>query len=153
MLIGDKSVVSIDYILKDSAGEVIDESVEGQPLTYLHGFSNIIPGLEKELTGKVAGDAFKVSVEPSEGYGDIQAQLIQQVPLETFPEPESLQVGMRFNAQTEQGEIPVVITEIEANEVTVDANHPLAGQALHFEGKIVDVRDATEEELQHGHAH
>ncbi|WP_163832554.1 FKBP-type peptidyl-prolyl cis-trans isomerase [Spartinivicinus ruber] len=153
MLIGDKCVVSIDYTLKDDDGTVIDQSEAGQPLAYLHGFGNIIPGLEQELVGKVAGDSFQVSVNPEDAYGEHQEQLIQKVPLATFPDPDNLQAGMRFTAQTEQGDIPVVIADIQDDEVTVDANHPLAGLTLHFEGKVVDVRDATEEELQHGHAH
>ncbi|MCX4028277.1 peptidylprolyl isomerase [Endozoicomonas sp. SM1973] len=153
MLIGDKCVVSIEYTLKDNDGTVIDQSAEDQPLAYLHGFGNIIPGLEQELVGKVAGDSFQVTVSPEDAYGERVEQLVQQVPLATFPEPEKLEVGMRFTAQTEQGDIPVVITAIDNGEASVDANHPLAGVTLHFEGKVIDVRDATEEELEHGHAH
>jgi FKBP-type peptidyl-prolyl cis-trans isomerase SlyD len=152
MLIGNNSVVSIHYKLTGDDGKTLDESTEG-PLTYLHGASGIIPGLEKELTGKTAGAEFKVTITPDEAYGDHQPQMVQQSPRSTFPADMELELGMQFTANSEGGEMTVVITEIGDETVTVDANHPLAGLTLHFEGKIDQVRDATEEELSHGHAH
>ena len=152
MLIGNNSVVSIHYKLTDDDGNTLDESTEG-PLTYLHGASGIIPGLEKELTGKVAGADFKVTITADEAYGDHQPQLVQQSPRSAFPADMELEVGMQFTATSEGGEMMVAITEINDETVTVDGNHPLAGLTLHFEGTIDQVRDATEEEIAHGHAH
>lgn len=152
MLIGQNTVVSIHYKLTDDDGKTLDESTEG-PLTYLHGASGIIPGLEKELTGKVAGAEFKVTIPSEEGYGDHQPQLVQQSPRSAFPADMELQLGMQFTANTEGGEVMVVVTEVSDDTVTVDGNHPLAGMTLHFEGTVDQVRDASEEELAHGHAH
>jgi len=153
MLIGQNSVVSIDYELTNDAGEVLDASPEGQPLTYLHGASNIIPGLENELTGKSIGSKFKVTVQPEEGYGAHQPQLVQTVPRDAFPDPDDIQTGMRFSAQSDNGTLSVVVTGVTDKEVTVDANHPLAGQVLHFDVNVTAVRDATSEEIAHGHVH
>lgn len=153
MLIGNNCVVSINYILKNDSGTVMDESPEGQPLVYLHGVGGIIPGLETELTGKAIGSEFKVSITPEEAYGEHQPHLVQQVVRSQFPADIDLAVGMQFQAQTEGGPMPVIITEVSDESVTVDGNHPLAGLNLHFEGSIADVRDATEEEISHGHPH
>jgi len=153
MLIAENCVVSIYYELTNDAGEVIDASTEGEPLTYLHGAHNIIPGLENQLLGKQAGDKLKVTVQPEDGYGEHSANLVQEVPRDAFPEPDSLEVGMRFNAQSESGEMSVVISAVGTDTVTVDANHPLAGQVLHFDVIIDEVRAASAEELAHGHVH
>lgn len=153
MLIGPNAVVSIHYRLTNSAGEELDASAAGQPLTYLHGFSNIIPGLENELAGKVAGDAFDVTVQPEDGYGARRDDLQQAVPRDAFPEPDSLQPGMRFSAESDHGVMSVVVTAVTDETVTVDANHPLAGEVLHFKGTIEAVRAASPEELSHGHVH
>lgn len=153
MLIGNNSVVSIHYTLTNDSGEVVDQSQQDQPLTYLHGASNIIPGLEKELAGKVAGDNFKTSVNPEEGYGPRHEEMVQQVPRESFPADMDIQTGMQFNAESPNGPVTVVVTAVADDKITVDGNHPLAGQTLHFEGKIEAVRDATAEEVEHGHVH
>lgn len=153
MQIGPNSVVSIHYELSNDAGEILDASAEGEPLVYLHGAQNIIPGLEKELAGKKAGDALKVKVQPEEGYGVKQPELIQQVPRNAFPDSDKLEVGMRFTAESDNGHISVVITELTDAMATVDGNHPLAGVVLNFDVNIADVRDATEEEVAHGHVH
>lgn len=153
MLIGNNSVVSIHYTLTNDSGEVVDQSQQDQPLTYLHGASNIIPGLEKELAGKVAGDNFKTSVNPEEGYGPRHEEMVQQVPRESFPADMDIQAGMQFNAESPNGPVTVVVTAVADDKITVDGNHPLAGQTLHFEGKIEAVRDATAEEVEHGHVH
>jgi len=154
MNIADKRVVSIHYTLTAADGELIDRSAEGEPLVYLHGAGNLIPGLESELTGKGAGDALKVVVAPEQGYGMPSDDLVQRVPREAFGGVEDLQAGMRFEATDQQGNAhPVVIQEIEGDEVVVNGNHPLAGHTLHFDVTIAEVREATAEELEHGHAH
>lgn len=153
MLVGPNCVVSIYYTLTDDDGEVMDQSPEGQPLSYLHGAAGIIPGLENELTGKVAGDDFKVTINPEEAYGPHHPEMVQELPRTSFPEGMEIQPGMQFTAQSNNGPVTVVVTRVEGDSVTVDANHPLAGKILHFEGKIDSVRDATPEELDHGHVH
>ena len=152
MQIAEQKVVTIDYTLTDDQGTVIDQS-EGGKFAYLHGARNIIPGLEKALEGKGAGDAVKVEVAPEEGYGPRDDNLQQQVPREMFGEHEP-QPGMQFNAQTPDGQtITVTVVKAEGDQVTIDANHPLAGVSLNFDVQVVDVRDATEEEQSHGHVH
>jgi len=153
MLIAENCVVSIYYELTNDAGEVIDASAEGEPLTYLQGAHNIIPGLENQLTGQTAGAKLTVTVQPEDGYGAHSPDLVQEVPRDAFPEPDALEVGMRFNAQSDNGTMSVVITAVTPTTVTVDANHPLAGQVLHFAVTVDDVREASAEELSHGHVH
>ncbi len=154
MLIAAQKVVVIDYTLTDGEGTVIDSSKGGEPLAYIHGLGNIIPGLETALEGKKAGDAMNVSVAPAEGYGERDDSLMQAVPREMFETPDEIQVGMQFHTTTEDGNTMVVtVSEVTPETITVDANHPLAGQALNFDVTIVEVRDATEEELEHGHVH
>ncbi|WP_269523906.1 FKBP-type peptidyl-prolyl cis-trans isomerase [Coraliomargarita parva] len=153
MEIKEGTVVAMDYSLKDDAGVVIDQSQPGQPLTYLHGHRNIIPGLESALEGKIKGDSVEVRVEPSEGYGEFNPSLEQVVPRERFQGVEDLQVGMQFQANTDQGPVSVRITKVEGEDVTVDGNHPLAGKHLNFAVTIQDVREAKPEELAHGHVH
>ena len=153
MQIGPNSVVSIHYELSNDAGEILDASAEGEPLVYLHGAQNIISGLENQLTGRKVGDTLKVKVQPEEGYGVRQAELIQQVPRDAFPDPDSLALGMRFSAESDDGHISVVITDLTEELATVDGNHPLAGVVLNFDVSIADIRAATEEEISHGHVH
>ena len=151
--IAENSVVTIHYTLTNDAGEILDQSAPDTPLTYLQGAGNIIPGLESALQGKSSGDKTAVTVAPDDAYGPRQDQLIQQVPRSAFPEGAEISQGMEFSAQGEQGAIRVVVTAIEGDEITIDANHPLAGETLHFDVTIAAVRKATEEELAHGHAH
>ena len=153
MLVGNNCVVSIHYELTDNDGNIIDASPQNQPLKYLHGNMGIIPGLEKELTGKAIGSNFKVSVSPEEGYGEHQPMLVQAVPVSAFPEPATIEIGMQFQAQTEGGPVMVTVTEVSDETITVDGNHPLAGMTLNFTGSIADVRAATGEEISHGHVH
>lgn len=153
MQIAERTVASFQYTLTNDAGDVLDSSEGREPLTYLQGAGNIVPGLEREMTGHVAGDKFNVDVAPEEGYGAYVDELVQVVPRSAFDGVNDLAVGMQFQAQTQQGPIAVVITEIEGDEVTVDGNHPLAGETLHFAIEIVDVRAASDEEVQHGHVH
>ncbi|MQM40143.1 FKBP-type peptidyl-prolyl cis-trans isomerase SlyD [wastewater metagenome] len=153
MQISKDKVVAIDYTLKDNDGEVLDASPEGQPLQYLHGAGNIIPGLENALEGKAAGDDVSVTVEPAEAYGQRDDRLQQEVPMEMFQGVDKVEPGMRFQAQTQAGTQVVTVAAVDGETVTVDANHPLAGQTLNFEVKVSEVREATNEELEHGHIH
>ena len=153
MQVADKSVVSIHYTLTNNAGETLDSSVGQAPLAYLHGASNIVPGLENALVGKAVGDKLDVQVTAEEGYGPLREELVQKVPHENFQGVEDLQVGMQFMAQAPWGEQPVTVVKVEEDGVTLDGNHPLAGQDLTFAVEIVEIRDATEEEMTHGHAH
>ena len=153
MQISDKMVVTIDYTLKDDNGTVLDSSTEGN-FAYLHGANNIIPGLENALTGKSAGDDVDVSVSPAEGYGEHNETMIQAVPRDMFDSEQEIQVGMQFHAESPEGEMIVVtVTDVEGDDVTVDGNHPLAGVNLNFGVKVIDIREASEEEIEHGHVH
>ncbi|QIT54720.1 peptidylprolyl isomerase [Aquisalimonas sp. 2447] len=153
MQIAKDKVVAIDYTLKDDDGSVLDTSEGKEPLAYLHGSGNIIPGLEKALEGKAQGDEVNVQVPPEEAYGERRDDLQQVVPRSLFQGVDELQVGMQFQAQSEGGEQIVTIAGIDGDDITVDANHPMAGVPLNFEVKVVEVREATDEEKEHGHAH
>ena len=153
MQIADNKIVLIHYTLSNLDDEVMDSSAGGEPLAYLHGKGSIVPGLEKELLGKKAGDKVKVEVSPEEGYGELNEELIQEVERAAFEGVEAIEVGMRFMAQTAWGQQPVVVTAVTEETVIVDGNHPLADQSLKFDVEVVEVRDASEEELEHGHAH
>ena len=154
MSIKDNSAVSFHYSLTDDEGQQLDSSAGKEPLAYLHGAGNIIPGLENALTGKAVGDSMTVAVSAAEGYGEVQQELIQDVPRTSFQGVEQIEVGMQFEAQTGQGgTVPVTVTAVTDETVTVDGNHPLAGKNLNFEVEIVDIRKATEEEVSHGHVH
>jgi len=154
MTISENSVVAFHYTLTDDEGNTIDSSAGGEPLHYLHGAGNIIPGLEKELVGKNVGDNLQVKVAPAEGYGEVIAEMVQQVPAAAFQGAPELEVGMQFEAATQDGgRVPVTITAIEGDTVTVDGNHPLAGKHLNFDVTIESVREASAEELEHGHVH
>jgi len=151
MEIADRRVATIHYTLTNDAGEVIDKSAAEAPLSYLQGAGNIIPGLEQALVGKKTGDTLTVDVAPEKGYGPRHDGLIQTVPRSAFQGVESVQPGMQFEARTAQGPLLVTVTKVEPGEVTVDGNHPLAGQNLHFAVEVADVREASEEELNQGH--
>lgn len=152
-MIEENKVVKIDYTVKDEDGQLIDTSEGKEPLAYLHGAGNIIPGLEQALTGRAEGEEFSVQIQPDDAYGQRNDALIQKVERGVFQGVEQLEVGMVFNAQGPQGNIQVTIVAIEGDEVTIDGNHPLAGVVLSFEGVVREVRDATEEEVEHGHVH
>lgn len=152
--IADDHAVTIHYTLTNNQGEILDSSVGGEPLVYLHGAGNIIPGLENALLGKQQGDSLQVIVPPEDGYGVRHAELMQEVPRAMFGGASQLEVGMAFQAQGMHGEIQrVVIASINGDTVTVDANHPLAGETLTFAVTIESVRSASAEELAHGHVH
>lgn len=150
MEIADGVVATIRYTLTSTTGEVLDQSPEHVPLSYLHGAGNIIPGLEQALTSRKAGDTLEVDVTPEEGYGPRHDGLVQTVPRSVFEGVETLEPGMQFEARTEQGPLLVTVSKVEADEVTIDGNHPLAGQALHFAVEVTEVRPATADEAQEG---
>lgn len=146
-------VAIINYTLKDKDSNIMDESNDSS-FSYLHGSKNLIPALEQALEGKQAGDKVNVVVEPENAYGQRDENKIQRVPRKMFPPEQELEVGMPFSSATPDGTaINVVITAIEEHEVVIDGNHPLAGMTLHFDIDLVDVRDASDEELEHGHVH
>ena len=153
MSITHDQVVSIHYTLRDDAGEVIDASAAGAPLAYLHGHGNLIPGLERELTGKSAGDRLQVKIAARDGYGEYDGALVQRVPRRALKGVPSLKVGMRLQTQGGHGARAVTVTQVVGDMVTLDGNHPLAGKNLNFEVEIAAVREATAEELTHGHVH
>lgn len=148
-------VVTINYTLTNNQGEELDSSRgEGrEPLAYLEGAQNIIGGLESALNEKNPGDQVKVSVEPAEGYGEINEELVQPVPRTAFEGVDSIEPGMQFQAQTPGGPQVVRVVEVNEETVTIDANHPLAGETLHFDVEVIEAREATDEEQEHGHAH
>lgn len=153
MKIQQNAVVSIEYVLRDDAGEIIDQSGEA-PLAYLHGHGNIVPGLEKALEGLEAGAEKKTTVAPAEGYGERNEHAVMTLPKSELPDGVEPQVGMGLSGRTPDGQpIPLWISEIHESSITLDGNHPLAGRTLDFSVTVRDVRDATEEELAHGHVH
>lgn len=150
MIIGKNKVVSIEYTLKDSTGEVVDSSEGHAPLDYIHGAQNIIPGLEKELEGKKAGDKLSVVVEPADGYGEYSKDLVIEVSKEQFPADAEIEEGMQFEADSETGGRLVTVVAVSDKTITIDANHPLAGEKLFFDVTVAAVREATDEEIAKG---
>jgi len=146
-------VVTIHYTLTNEDGEVLDSSREREPLSYLEGAQNIISGLENALTEKNQGDQVKVAIEPEDGYGEIKEELVQPVPASAFEGVEKVEPGMQFQAQTPGGPQVVRVVSVEEENVVIDANHPLAGQKLNFDVEIVETREPTDEEKEHGHSH
>ncbi|MBB3168957.1 FKBP-type peptidyl-prolyl cis-trans isomerase [Simiduia aestuariiviva] len=153
MNIADKSVASIHYTLKNDEGEVLDSSEGQAPLDYIQGLGNIIPGLENALAGKAAGDKVQVVVEAADGYGEYNAEMVQELPRTMFQGVDTIEVGMAFQAQTPAGMQVVEVIEVDDETVTIDGNHQLAGQRLHFDVEVVGVRAASDDELAHGHVH
>ncbi|SON50904.1 peptidylprolyl isomerase [Vibrio tapetis] len=153
MKITKNTVVSVAYQVKLEDGVVVDQSTIEAPLDYLHGHNNLITGLENELEGKEVGAKFSATVSPDEAYGEHNDDLVQRVPADVFQGVEEIEVGMRFLADTDQGPIPVEVTEVDGDEVVVDGNHMLAGQTLTFDVEVVAIREATAEEVEHGHIH
>jgi len=152
MIISENAVVLFHYTLTDESGNELDSSTGKDPLAYMHGHKNIIPGLEKELDGKTAGDVMIVTIKAAEADGETQDERIQEIPRTSF-QTEEMSVGMRFEAKTPNGPVSVVVTEVNDETVTVDGNHPLAGKDLTFDVRVDSVREASEEELSHGHVH
>ena len=150
MNISDKMAVSIHYTLTNNAGEKLDSSIGAEPLAYLHGAGNIIAGLEDALNGKTAGDKFNVTIEPENAYGEKQAEMIQIVPKSMF-DGMDVEEGMQFQAEVSNGPGIITVVQIDGDEITIDGNHPLAGEALTFDVEVLHVRSATEDEVSHGH--
>lgn len=154
MQIAKNTVVTIDYHLTDPQGQVLDSSRGKQPLAYLHGVGGIIPGLETALNGKSAGDTLSVTIPPEQAYGVKNPQMVQDVPRSAFQGVADIQPGMQFQAQGPQGQVQIVtVVKVTPDTVTIDANHPLAGVTLNFDVTVVSVREATPEEISHGHVH
>ena len=153
MIIEDKKVVSFHYELTNQEGEQLESSRDKEPMTYLHGANNIIPGLEKAMVGKSAGDKFQITVEPAEAYGERKEANIQRISAKHFKNLRKLAPGQVVGLQTKQGPVQVTVVKVGRFNVDVDANHPLAGQALTFDVEVTGVRDASEEETAHGHVH
>ena len=153
MQIAENLVGFIHYTLKNEEGEVLDSSQGQEPLPFVCGANNIVPGLEKALIGKTVGDKLDVVVTPEEGYGDVREELVQNVDRANFQGIDDIQVGMQFMAEAPWGQQPVTVIAIEEDGVVLDGNHPLAGQTLTFSVEVTNVREATEEELSHGHVH
>jgi FKBP-type peptidyl-prolyl cis-trans isomerase SlyD len=153
MTIKQDSVVTIHYTLKDDGGDVIDSSAGGDPLSYLHGRGNLVAGLERELQGKQVGDKVSVTIAPADGYGEYDEKLVQHVPRRSLKGIANVSPGMQLRTQTAHGSRTVTVTRVAGDMVTVDGNHPLAGKNLNFEVEVTAVREATAEELTHGHVH
>lgn len=154
MKIQANCVVSIHYRLTNEDGEELDTSAGQDPLSYLHGTNSLIPGLESALTGQAAGDKLQVTVQPDDAYGDVNPELVQTVPISAFDSPENVKAGVQFQAQGPDGQVQLItVQEVTDDGVTINANHPLAGQVLHFDVTIEAVREASAEEVAHGHVH
>lgn len=153
MQVTQDAVVSIHYTLTDDEGSTLDSSAGSEPLAYLHGNGNLIPGLERELEGKSAGDKLTVKIAPADAYGEYDKGLVQRIPRRALKGISDVQVGMQLTAQSPDGNQQVTVTQVAGDMVTIDANHPLAGKNLNFDVEVTEVRAATEEELAHGHVH
>jgi FKBP-type peptidyl-prolyl cis-trans isomerase SlyD len=153
MQIAKHAVVTIDYTLTAPDGEVLDSSEGGEPLAYVHGIGNLVPGLEQALEGKLKGERFDVRVAAAEGYGERDERLVQVVARKQLPAGVELEIGTQLQARGKEGDFVVTVVKLEGDSVTLDGNHPLAGIDLKFVGEIRDVRAATREELAHGHVH
>jgi FKBP-type peptidyl-prolyl cis-trans isomerase SlyD len=153
MQIAADTVVLIHYTLKDANGAVLDSSAGGEPLAYIQGHGNLVPGLERALEGKQGGNTLAITVSPADGYGNRDEALVQRVPKRSLQGSGEIRKGMQFQARTEDGMRLFTVTGIAGDMVMLDGNHPLADQTLHFDVEVVSVREATTEELEHGHVH
>lgn len=153
MQIANNTAVSIHYTLTNDLGEKIDSTIDGDPLDYLHGKGNIIPGLETALTGKVVGDKFNIRIEAADAYGELSDDMIQVVSRDMFDGIDKVEVGMQFHAAVNSGTGIITVVKVDGDDITIDGNHPMAGQALNFAVEIMAVRPATKDEIQHGHIH
>jgi FKBP-type peptidyl-prolyl cis-trans isomerase SlyD len=154
MIVEGNRVVSIHYTLTDGDGEQIDSSAGQDPLDYIHGTQGIVPGLERALDGKNIGDKLQVNLKPEEAYGPMVDELVQTVPREAFSGIDDIQPGMQFQAAGPDNQaLMLTVTAVADEGITVDGNHPLAGRELNFDVEVVAIREATEDELSHGHIH
>jgi FKBP-type peptidyl-prolyl cis-trans isomerase SlyD len=151
--IAKDSVVKLHYTLKDDSGEELDQADESEPLTYLHGHANLLKGLEDALEGKAAGDQLEVNLTAAQAFGEYSEDSEQRIPIKHLSGASKWKPGMTATVQTEDGRRQVTVLKVGHTMVTIDANHPMAGKALHFNVEVVEVRQATGEELSHGHAH
>ncbi|NOQ65363.1 MAG: peptidylprolyl isomerase [Methyloprofundus sp.] len=149
----ENPVVSIHYTLTNQAGEQLDSSIGAEPLSYLHGAGNIIPGLESALSETSVGDKLKVTIEAADAYGERNDEQIQEVSKEMFQGIDNIEVGMQFQADSSSGPAIVTIKAVDGDKVTIDGNHPLAGEQLTFDVEVMEIRSATETEMEHGHIH
>jgi FKBP-type peptidyl-prolyl cis-trans isomerase SlyD len=153
MKITNNSVVSIHYKLTNDNSTTLDQSPEDNPLIYLHGKGNIVLGLEKTLTDKSIGDAFEVTVSPEEGYGIREEYMVETIDRSMFEGLDDISIGKQFHAEGNTGPVVVTVTKIEGDKITIDGNHPLAGENLNFAIEVIAIREATADELEHGHIH
>jgi FKBP-type peptidyl-prolyl cis-trans isomerase SlyD len=153
MQIADNTAVSIHYTLSNDAGEVIDSSIGDEALVYLHGAGNIISGLEKALQSKAAGDKFNVRIGAEDAYGEYMDEMVQVISRKMFEGIDTVEVGMQFHADVSYGPGVVTVVNVDGDDITIDGNHPLAGEALTFDVEVIDIRPATEDEIAHGHIH
>ena len=149
----EKPVVAIHYTLTNKAGEKLDSSIGAEPLSYLHGAGNIIPGLESALSETSVGDKLTVTIEAADAYGERNEAQMQTVSKDMFQGMDKVEVGMQFQADSSSGPAIVTVTEIDGDNITIDGNHPLAGEQLTFDVEVMDIRPATETEIEHGHIH
>jgi FKBP-type peptidyl-prolyl cis-trans isomerase SlyD len=149
----ENPVISIHYTLTDKAGKTLDSSIGNEPLSFLQGAGNIIPGLESALIDKTVGEKFTVTIEPEDAYGERMEEQTQTVSREMFAGIDTIEVGMQFQADSSNGPAVVTITAVEGDDITIDGNHPLAGEQLTFEVEVMDIRPATATEIEHGHIH
>lgn len=153
MNVAKEKVVSIHYKLTNNDGEVLDSSEGREPLNYIQGMNNLIPGLENALEGKTTGDKFDVTIPPAEAYGERREDGVQPIPRTAFGEIQEIQPGQQFQMNSENGPVLITVVDVKDEEVVVDTNHPLAGETLNFEVEVMKVRDASAEEIEHGHVH
>lgn len=153
MLVSKDKVVTFHFTLRNGNGEIIDSSAGHDPLPYIQGSGQLIAGLEKEMEGKSVGDAFEVHLTSAEAYGERREDLKDVIPRDAFGEVEALEIGMQFYADGPEGPVVLTITDMDGDNISVDANHPLAGENLHFSIEITEIREASSEELAHGHVH
>ena len=153
MQISEQKVVLLNYEVIDDQGQLVDCSEEGDPLAYIHGADQLVPGLETALEGRSQGDKIKVDVPPDQGYGERTDEGVQTVSRAQFDDDSEIEVGMQFEAQDDEGHQIVTVVSVDGESITLDTNHPLAGKTLHFAVEVLEVRNATAEELDHGHVH
>jgi FKBP-type peptidyl-prolyl cis-trans isomerase SlyD len=153
VIVENRKVVAFHYTLTNDRGEELESSRERQPMSYLHGAHNILPGLEKALAGKSAGDRLQVTLPPAEAYGERDPSRLQRIPAKHFTNPRAIRPGEQITLKTRQGQVPATVVKVGRFNIDIDSNHPLAGQTLTFDLEITDVREASAEEIAHGHAH
>ena len=153
MQISEHKVITLNYEVVDDQGQLIDRSEEGGPLAYIHGTGQLIPGLVTALADRDQGDKISVDVPPEQGYGERDEEGVQTVSRDQFDDDDEIEVGMQFEAQDDEGHQIVTVVAVDGESITLDTNHPLAGKNLHFDVEVLEVRDASAEELEHGHVH